>query len=263
MEKKPGRLIVSGCCGRMGSLLIEEALQDHVHFQLVGGIEHPGHPQEGQPLPGNPTLRVGSDLSALLKNADLLIEFSTPEASISHAKAAAQMKVPMIIGTTGFSADQLGQLQKLAQAIPIFWSPNMSIGIVIVRRAITSISKLLLNFGLAEQTKVSICETHHTQKKDSPSGTAKALAQELFKATGWLIKDEEIEARREGDVVGIHSVTFQSGSEKIRLENEALDRRVFAQGALLVARGFRSLFKKPGWYGMDDFVSAVQKEGDR
>ena len=210
----PLQLVVSGCCGRMGSLICQEASQHPQRFRLTGAVEHDGHPQVGQPLACQPQVKVISNLKRALQGSDLLIAFTTPEASLAHAQTAAEANVPMIIGTTGFSNQQLEQLQALSKKIPIFWSPNMSIGIVIVRKAITSISQLLLNFGLAERTQVKISETHHTQKKDKPSGTAKALAAELFKTTGWLIKDEEIEAKREGDVVGIHSVTFQFGDRK-------------------------------------------------
>jgi len=253
------RLVVSGCCGRMGTLLVEEAVKDPSHFILTGGLEHAGHPQLGKPLPARRSVRISDDLQSLLRQADLMIEFTLPEATLANARIAAEAKVPMVIGTTGFTPQQTAELKELARRIPIFWSPNMSIGIVILRRTITSISKLLFDFGLAEQVKAEISETHHTRKADKPSGTAKALAQELLKATGWLIRDEEIEAKREGDVIGIHAVTFHAPSENITLRHEATDRRVFAQGALLVARNFHELWKKPGFYGMDDFVSAIEK----
>ena len=165
----------------------------------------------------------------------------------------------MLIGTTGFSTVQFETLENYARRIPIFWSPNMSIGIVVVRRAIHAISKLLSDFWPDQRIPLALSETHHTKKMDKPSGTAKALAQELFKATGWLLRDEEIEARREGDVIGIHSVTFNCPSEKISLTHEATDRRVFAQGALLIARNFRTIFTKPGWYTMDHFMEAMEK----
>ena len=255
----PVRIAVSGALGRMGSLIIEEACRQPSHFQVAAALEQAGHPQLGQPLACAPTLRSEGDAAAALARAELLIEFTTPEASLAHAAAAASARVPMLIGTTGFTPQQTEQLKAHARRIPIFWSPNMSLGIVVVRRAIGAISELLFNFGLAEKTKVSMAETHHTRKKDAPSGTAKALRDELLKHTGWLIKDEEIEAKREGEVIGIHSLTFECESEKITLTHEATDRRVFAQGALVVARRFRELWSQPGWYGMDDFVSAMQK----
>ncbi len=260
MEKKI-RLAVCGCSGRMGSLIIEEAVKNTAHFELVGGLEYAGHPQVGQLVPGSTKARIVSDARALFQNTDLAIDFSTPEGSLAHAEAAADKKIPLVIGTTGFTPEQFVRLQEIAKRTPLFWSPNMSIGIVIVRRAISTVSKLLFDFGLGQETKVGISETHHTKKKDSPSGTAKVLAQELLKATGWLIRDEEIEATRTGDVIGIHSVMFDTGAEKITLTHEAKDRRVFAQGAILVARHLERVITQQGkgFYSMDDFIAAMQK----
>ena len=264
MTNKPIKLVVTGCCGRMGSLIIQEALKDSTHFQIAAAVEYPGHPQIGKPLEGHSRIIVRSDaeLPALLQQgADLIIEFTTPEATLTNAQHAAHAHIPIIIGTTGFTQEQLKALTVLSKQIPIFWSPNMSIGIVIIRRAINAISQLLFKFGLGERTRPQISETHHEKKKDKPSGTAKALAEELFKATGWLIRDEEIEAKREGEVIGIHAVTFDTGTEKILLHHEAMDRSVFAQGALLVAKNFHHLYDTHtnGMYGMDDFVTAMEK----
>ena len=262
MSEEPVQLIVGGCCGRMGSLIIEEASKERnlSHLQVVGGVESAGHPKIGQPLPITGSAKVTSNLEDIIRAGNLIVEFTLPEATLDHARIAAKHKIPMLIGTTGFTAQQFDQLQNLSRKIPIFWSPNMSIGIVVVRRAITAISQLLFKFGLGEQAQASISEIHHTQKIDKPSGTAKALAQELLKSTGWLIRDEEIEAKREGEVIGVHAVTFRCPSENITLMHEATDRRVFAQGAVLIACNFRSLWKSPGWYTMDHFVSAIESK---
>ncbi|MBI3332572.1 MAG: 4-hydroxy-tetrahydrodipicolinate reductase [Candidatus Omnitrophica bacterium] len=249
------RLVVSGCCGRMGSLIVEEALKLPGSFELVGALEQEGHPRIGRPLAGCPRVKVSGDSKGLLAQADLLIEFTTPEATLAHAQAAADAQVPMLIGTTGFSPDQLERLKAFSKRIPIFWSPNMSIGIVVVRRAIGSLFNLLKQFELDGAVRISLSETHHVKKKDAPSGTARLLAEEVRKVTGRSIKESEIEAKREGEVVGIHSVTFDSGAERITLEHEAKDRRVFAQGAVTVARHFHQLCSRPGWYGMDQFIS--------
>ena len=261
MTPRKTRLVVSGCCGRMGGLIIEEALKDRSHFELSGAVEHTGHPEIGKPLAGN--LTITADLKSALQKADLLIEFTTPEATLQNARVAAESRVPMVIGTTGLTPEQFQTLEKLAQHIPIFWSPNMSIGIVMMRRTIGSLWKLLEDFQLDQSVQIGLSETHHAKKKDKPSGTAKLLAQEIFKTAQRRIDDGDIEAKREGDVVGIHSVTFQGPSEKITLQHEATDRRVFAQGALLVARHFLALWKNPGLYGMDDFLTALQKEKNR
>ncbi|MBI3322215.1 MAG: 4-hydroxy-tetrahydrodipicolinate reductase [Candidatus Omnitrophica bacterium] len=254
----PVRIAVSGALGRMGSLIIEEALRRPNEFQVVAALESPQHPELGKPHPAASSIRVEENTAAALAKTDLLIEFTTPEATLANARAAAQARKPMVIGTTGMTPAQFEELKALSRQTPLFWSPNMSLGIVVVRRTIGAVSELLFNFGLADKTKVQMSETHHTRKKDAPSGTAKALRDELLKQTGWLIKDEQIEAKREGDVIGIHSLTFECESEKITLTHEATDRRVFAQGALVVARNFRSLWTQPGWYGMDDFVTAME-----
>ena len=256
----PTRLVITGCCGRMGTLLAEEAAKNPSQFTLAGAVEQAGHPQAGQPLPADPRVKITDNLASALRGADLVVEFTVPEATLANARAAAAARVPMVIGTTGFTQEQLAELHHLSRKIPLFWSPNMSIGIVILRRTLSSLSKLLFDFGVAEKVTVSISEIHHTKKLDKPSGTAKALAEELLKSTGWLIRDEEIEAKREGEGIGVHSVMFRAPSENLTLMHEATDRRVFAQGALLVAANFRKLWKKPGWYGMDDFVSAVEKQ---
>lgn len=261
MSKEPVRLIVSGCCGRMGALIIEEAAKEKnlSRFQVVGGVEGTGHPQIGQHLPGVVgSAKVTSNLEDIIHAGNLIIEFTLPEATLEHAEIAAKFKVPIIIGTTGFTNEQLKQLKSLALKIPIFWSPNMSLGIVVVRRAITAISQLLFKLDL--ETQAHISEIHHTKKLDKPSGTAKALAQELYKSTGWLIEDEKIESKREGEVVGVHSVMFRCPSENITLMHEATDRRVFAQGAVSIAKHFLGLWKKPGWYSMDHYISAIENK---
>lgn len=244
----------------MGTLLVEEALKHPSVFELTGVTEYAEHPEIGKPLPQKPELEISDSLKPLLSKADLIIEFTTIESTLCHAKEASAAHVAMVIGTTGFTADQFEQLKQYARHTPIFWSPNMSIGIVIIRRTIAAVSQLLAQFGLSEQTHIQLSETHHTKKLDKPSGTAKALAQEVFQSTGWLIKDEEIQARREGDVVGIHSIVFQCPSENLTLTHEATDRRVFAQGALLIAQNLRRVCEKSGWVTMDDVVTALQKK---
>lgn len=255
MAKTPLKIVVSGCCGRMGMLIIEEIVKEPAHFTLVGALEHPGHPRIGQPLPAKPNLKVGDNLPALLLKADLLIEFTTPEATLLHAKDAAEAGVAMIIGTTGLTSQQIDQLRsQIHGKIPVFISPNMSMGIFVLRKTVGDISKRLSRCGIPVHMKLS--ETHHAKKKDRPSGTAKQLAKDVQEATGQVIPDDKISVTRDEnyDVVGIHAVSFEIGAERITLEHEALDRRVFAQGALVAAKAFLKIDRKPGWYTMDDLV---------
>lgn len=257
-ESKPVRLVVSGCCGRMGSLIVEEALRDTGSFELAGGVEQEGHARIGQPLNPSSRSKVSSDLPQLLSQADLLIEFTTPHASLTHARQAAQAGKPMLIGTTGFSAQELEELRRHSQKIPILWSPNMSIGVVVLRRTMAAVCELLRKFQLESKVSFRLSETHHAQKKDKPSGTARLLAEDLRRLSGRPLEDSQIESIREGEVIGIHTVRFDLPAERIQLTHEAKDRRLFAQGALLVARHFHRVAPRPGWYTMDDFVSALE-----
>jgi 4-hydroxy-tetrahydrodipicolinate reductase len=254
---RPIRLIVSGCCGRMGSLIVEQAAREPDRFDLIGGVEQEGHPQIGRSLSAHPTAKITGDLRALLSHADLVIEFSTPEASVAHAEVAAEMNVPMVIGTTGFSADQQGHLRDLSRRIPIFWSPNMSLGILLLRRIIPSIFEVLKRCDLNDSARVAVSEIHHTQKKDAPSGTAKQLKEDLLKASGKPSSEIPIRWERKGDVVGMHTVELDLGAERITLRHEATDRRLFARGALLVAQAFHGMATQPGWYGMDELTTLI------
>ncbi|MBI3318189.1 MAG: 4-hydroxy-tetrahydrodipicolinate reductase [Candidatus Omnitrophica bacterium] len=255
------RLVVSGCCGRMGSLIAEEAAKDSAHFDLAGALEHPGHPQVGKPYPAKPGLKVSDDLPGLLQQADLLMEFTTPEATLEHAGICAEAQVAMIIGTTGLSPEQTDRLfRETDKKIPIFISPNMSIGIFILRKMIGHVSEELRKLSVPIQ-EMKLSEAHHAKKKDRPSGTAKQLAKEIGEATGRVIPENQISVRRdeEFDVAGVHTVTFELGAEKLLLTHEATDRRLFAQGALWVARHFRQVCTEPKVYGMDDFMAQVPR----
>jgi len=238
----------------MGSLILEEALKDFNHFRLSGIVEHPTHPQIGKPHPVCSTLTVASDLNPILPHADLLIEFTTPQATVEHAELAARYRVGMLTGTTGLSDEDKRRLQQAAQSIPILWAPNFSMGIALLRRTMAHLFHLIDRFGLKDKTAFRLSETHHIHKQDKPSGTAKVLAQDLRTLTGREIADQDIEAIRMGEVVGLHTVTFCLPAEDIRLTHEALDRRVFAQGALWAARHFHRIAAKPGWYTLEDFI---------
>lgn len=254
----PIRLVVSGCCGRMGSLIIEEALKDP-SFDLVGAIEHTGHSNLGKPLSKLPTITISADMRQALKNADVLIEFTTPEATVTNAEIAASVGVPIVIGTTGLSEAQRGKIVDLAKKIPIFKSPNMSIGILILNRMIAEAVSVLKTFGLDKKTKVKIWEAHHALKKDKPSGTAKFLQANTANCLN--INPEDIvmeEPDRKEDIVGIHRETISFGEEYVELKHEAQTREVFARGALVIAIFLvEHLHDRPGHYDMDTFYQFI------
>ena len=185
------------------------------------------------------------------------------EASIAHAKSCAAKKVPLVVGSTGFSAEAKAQIGELAHAIPIVMSPNMSIGVNLV---IEIAAQLATRLG--KDFDIDILESHHRHKKDAPSGTALRLAEEIAKAL--LRRPEEIrtsrvgnigERKREeigvqtlrgGDVVGEHTVYFFGDGERIELTHRASSREQFGRGALRAAKWIQG--KAPGLYGMSDVL---------
>ena len=230
------KLAISGYRGRMGSLILKQARRDP-RWNIVGTIEQFTTPQE---------------IERILQRAELLIEFTTPSATLAHAKVAAAQRVAMVIGTTGLSAAQMRSLRHCATKTPIFWSPNMSIGVLTLRGLLEEAARLLRAYRLDGQATLAIAETHHAQKKDAPSGTAKQLREDLAR---WFRCSPEaipISSVREGEVIGRHRVTLALGEETLTLEHDAASRRIFAHGALLVARFLiERLKRQPGFYTMD------------
>lgn len=219
------RLIVCGANGKMGSKICELALSSGSWETVV---------QSTRQRP----------LKDLIGSGEVLIDFTLPEAASLHLTLAQQNKKPLVIGTTGLSTQQHKQMEAAAKTIPIVYSPNMSIGINVLFRLIETASKTL-----GETFQVEISETHHIHKKDSPSGTARAMGLIVEKMTG---KKPPIDSIREGEVVGEHSIVFGSEFEHLALFHRALDRKVFAAGALRAAEWI--LDKKPGLYSMQEVL---------
>ena len=244
------RLVISGCCGRMGRAIASLALQDSV-FAVAAALEAPGNPSLGQDygtLLGRPTplgVRVSDDAKAGLAQGDVLIEFTAPDATLAHAALAKQLKKPMVIGTTGLTDAQVGQLRAAAEAIPIVCSPNMSVGVnVLYELARTAVQRLGPGYDVA------VVESHHRGKKDSHSGTAKRLAAVLAEARGGT--PVPVQAIRAGDIVGDHTVILAGPAERLELTHRAHSREVFAQGALRAARFLAG--RTPGLYDMADVL---------
>lgn len=152
---------------------------------------------------------------------------------------------PIVAGMTGFSPDEFKKIKNYAKTNPIFWASNFSIGLWVVRQAVKVFS-MIPNFDF------SIDEIHHTLKKDNPSGTALTLQKDLEDAIGKSIKQPM--GKRLGGVFGVHQVLAASQNEIIKIEHEALNREVFAEGALQAASWI--LNKKKGWYSMNDMMNS-------
>lgn len=176
--------------------------------------------------------------------ADVVIDFTAPEGTAKHLAEALENKKPIVIGTTGLSEEQMTEIRRAAKKIPILYSPNMAPGMNVLFHLVEAAAK-----NLGNGFTVEISETHHVHKKDRPSGTAKLLGKIVEGVTG---KKPPIESLREGEEIGEHSVVFGSPFEHLILFHRALDRQVFADGALRAAKWI--LGKNPGLYTMAQVV---------
>lgn len=242
------KIVISGICGRMGKRigLLASRSKD---FEIIGALESPDNPALGKDIGDVLGIakigrNVETDINRIPERCDVLIEFTTPDATIAHLETAVKKKVGMVIGTTALSAQQIEEIKKASGKIPIVFSPNMSIGANLLFRITEGISK-----ALDKDYKVKIVETHHKQKKDAPSGTAKRLGEAVLKARGEM---PPIQSIREGDVVGDHTVTFSGETETIEITHSAKSRDTFAKGALDAARFIRG--RKPALYTMHDVI---------
>ena len=221
----PLKVIICGSKGRMGGALIASAKSDP-GLQLVGEVD------------------LGDDLARIVGRCDVVVEFSVREATAQVARICANHGKALVIETTGHSDDEQKAVRGFSTRIPIVWSANFSTG---VNALFWATEKLAGIVGPAWD--VEVIETHHTAKKDAPSGTAKRLLEILKQARG---KEAVAHALRIGDVVGDHSVIFGTVGERLELTHRASSREAFARGALRAARW--AVAQKPGLYDMQDVL---------
>lgn len=261
------RLAIAGIAGRMGRQLAAEGLR--AGHEISGATEAPSSPYAGEPISaliqGGPDTKVTDDVSAAAGGADVWIDFTRPEATLGalgQLRAAGVKAV--IIGTTGFDAAGEEAIAEAAGDLAIVKAGNFSLGVnllcALARRAAQS---------LGEDWDIEILETHHRRKVDAPSGTALMLGDAAAEGRGADLRTlrqapyDGPDARREtgkigfavrrsGGVIGEHEVTFASDQEVISLSHSALDRAVFANGALAAARW--ALRQPAGLYDMNDVL---------
>ena len=173
------------------------------------------------------------ELQESVKNTDVVIDFSSDLGARRAVEIATKFNAALLVGTTGLSEKTVEIIQNASQKISTIKISNSSLGIAILTR-LTSVATTILG----SQASITIQETHHTHKKDSPSGTALALA-EAVRASGGEIANTNIHSVREGDVVGDHCVTFAMDNEILSLQHRALGRDLFAVGALRIADWLR------------------------
>lgn len=239
-------IIVVGAGGRMGKTICD-LVMDNPELEMAGMVER----TEYQPTVIPVDCVVSDDLESVVAACPentVVVDFSSPESSLHSAEVAADRHVALVIGTTGFSAEQLEKLRRYAQKTRIFWSPNMSVGVSVLQKILPLLTK-----SLGEDYDVDIVEIHHNRKKDSPSGTALRLAECVAEARDWNLdvvrtsgrdglvgprpkKELGVMAVRGGDVVGVHTVYFMGPGECIEVTHRAESRANFARGALRAAQ---------------------------
>lgn len=255
-------IIVTGAKGRMGSTIAGLVQQDP-DLTLAAVVERPGTVEE---LQGYDCL-VSSDLDDVLTKLPgaVVIDFTAPESTIRSAKACAAHGNPLVAGTTGLTVEQQKVMEESAASAPIFWAPNMSVGVNVLLKVLPKLVELL-----GEAYDLEMVELHHNKKKDAPSGTALKLAECLAEARGWKLSDTGTYCRegiigarpekeigvqtiRGGDVVGVHTVYFLGPGERIEVTHQAHSRETFAQGAIRAAKWIVN--QSPGkLYGMSDML---------
>lgn len=262
------RVAVAGASGKMGGRLVHLVHQSN-DMELAGGLERPGHPALGKDLGevvglGPVGVPLVDDLNALVPKIDLLFEFTIPEASLAHLRLMANHGKAMVLGTTGFTAAQLAEVQALAPRLPLFMAPNMSPAINVMYKLITDAARLL-----GSDFDIEIIEAHHRYKVDAPSGTAVRMAEVLAQTLDRDLekvgvygrkgivgqrKDEEIAvlSLRAGDLTGDHTVMFGGIGERLEIIHRTQSRDAFGRGALRAARWI--VQQKPGLYDMQDLL---------
>ena len=249
-------LVISGCNGHMGRV-VESICAADPEIQIAAGFDLLGSGEREFPVFSSP-----AQFSA---GADAAIDFSHPSALDSLLSWALERRVALVLATTGYTPEQLAQIDDAARSIPIFRSANMSLGINVLMDLVRRTAAIL-----GESYDVEIVERHHRRKVDAPSGTALMLAQAAAEGLPYAPEyayerqsvrrprgDHEIgiSSVRGGTIVGEHEVLFAGRDEVIELRHSAQSREVFANGAVRAAKFLAG--KAPGLYSMADLVQAV------
>jgi 4-hydroxy-tetrahydrodipicolinate reductase len=252
----------------MGQALTR-ALAETPGCVVAGGLEPKGSPAVGQDIgtiAGLDPLGVAitDDPLALFAHADGVLDFTTPKATVEFAGLAAQARIVHVIGTTGFSDDDLAKIEAAARHAAIVKAGNMSMGVNLMAALTARVAETL-----GPEFDIEILEMHHRHKRDAPSGTSLMLGAAAAKGRSVSLAEKSVRTRdgetgprregdigfaalRGGDVVGEHRVIFAGPGERIELTHIASDRGIFARGAVRAALWARK--KPPGLYSMADVL---------
>ncbi|NQT32508.1 MAG: 4-hydroxy-tetrahydrodipicolinate reductase [Candidatus Omnitrophica bacterium] len=239
---------IAGAAGRMGKRIAALAAADN-DVKIASALERSDSPEAGKDLGkviGTEDLGVTitGDLDKACSGIDCLIDFTLPGPTMEHVEACEKNKVSMVIGTTGLSSREEDKVKGASGVIPVVFSPNMAVGVNLLFNIVKEAARVL-----GQDFDIKVDETHHVHKKDSPSGTAKRIAQVITEASG---KEPPIEAFREGEVIGNHGIILDGEYEQLEIRHDAKNRDVFAAGAIKAAKFIAG--KAPGLYSMADVL---------
>jgi len=264
----PLKVIIAGCSGRMGQALLAGVFEDD-GLVLHGALDSPSSGSlgrdAGEMLGKKTGIKVTANIEEVIQDADVLIDFTRPEASMIYLVACKKAGVKYVIGTTGFTEEQKIKINEAAREVAVVFAPNMSVGVTLLINLVEQAAKIL-----NDDFDIEVVEMHHKHKVDAPSGTALRLGEAAAHGLGQSLKDCAIYARegntgeresgkigfatlRGGDVVGDHTVVFAGTGERVELTHKASSRATFALGALRAAKFLKG--KKQGLYDMRDVLS--------
>lgn len=222
------RIVLHGAGGRMGTRIAACAREDRT-FAVVRAIDR------------------GDAADVTAGEADVVVDFSSPEGAERAALLAERLGCALLVGTTGLPAASLQAIERASCRVPAMIAPNTSLGVAVARRLASEAARLLPGF------EADIVETHHARKLDAPSGTARSLAAAVGEGRGRALETARIHAIRAGDVVGEHVVTFSGPGERLSVAHSATNRDLFAIGALRMARWLSS--RAPGMHVTDQWFA--------
>ncbi len=268
------RCVICGAAGRMGKRLVALA-SEQPDVEVVGAVEHPESNALGLDAGelagiGKNGIAIRADLAETLTDADVAISFiNIPAATVEQGKICADARKALVVGSTGLNTDEEAAFRSVIGGIPVVKASNFSVGITVLLSLVEQASELL-----GDAFDCEIIESHHTKKKDAPSGTALSLAEAAAHARGWSLADVAKHGRegivgerpkreigmhaiRAGDIVGHHTVLFGGTGETLELVHRAQSRDTFAMGALRAASWV--VEQRPGLYSMRDVLGLTNR----
>lgn len=262
------KIAVAGAMGRMGNRIAALA-KEYESITLAGAFERKGHSDIGKDIGilsggGETRILLEDGIEKVIGRADVIIDFTHTSSTLDHLRAASAKGKAMVIGTTGFTKEQLGEIGSLTKKIPCVMASNMSLGVNLLLKVLRDVAG-----ALGDDYDIEIVEAHHRMKKDAPSGTAMKMAQVIADAVNRNLDEVAVYARkgmigerakkeigiqtvRAGDIVGEHTVLFGGLGERIEITHKASSRDTFARGALRAALWVSG--RPAGLYDMQDVL---------